>query len=108
MPVRRGRPCRARPVAAALVLGLAATVAPAALAASAPPRAAAPELDLLEYLGRMQGTEGAWVGPEDIPDELAAVTAESPAAERGDRQHQAKADTRVPAPPPVEERRHVE
>ena len=104
MRARCDRPCRPPPVIAVLVLCLASTIGPAALAADAPSRAAAPGLDLLEYLGRMEGSDGAWVGPDDMD----AVTEDAPAAERSDGKRQATAGARVPAPPPVEERRHVE
>jgi hypothetical protein len=104
MPASHARPCRRPPVVAVLVLCMASTIGPSTLAASAPPRAAAPDLDLLEYLGRMEGSDGAWVGPDD----MAAVTDEAPAAERSDGKRQATAGARVQAPPPVEERRHVE
>lgn len=91
---------------------LAAIVLLAAGVTASPARAApaAPDLDLLEYLGRLEQQEGRWVGPDD----MASATPEDEAAARRQARvdRQAPADKRPGAPAststPTEGRQHVD
>ncbi len=73
--------------------------------AAEPPRIAAPDLDLLEYLGRLEGRDGEWVGPEDMAPAADDAPSGSSASRR---QANVEHGVRVPAPTPTGEQRHVE